>query len=330
MCKYSKRVSPSRSFCSPHLASRSLLGPSGDFGHTTLSSASHVAAAGEDATFSHGGLSHSALSHVKQWFDDANTDVFGRQSAQVLDGTSALSLQTPASHYADDPPFYLDRQFSTAESYAIAASTHTNDGPGQKRSPRTAGGVDPTFNQLPGNSVEDYRSVIDDLTIENKKLKRKLRHFEKDYHAPLDSDKLFELRVHGLTTNKKRKLERTLQDFSVTAGRIPEVIPPPLDIQHPSFPTQHGFAALKAASSFTSNPRPGVDSAYASMSTSCSTSIPHSRRAEGTKESRPAQLSRVNERECRILPRDDVSRSPAEETHHHVRKRQKAPGCSAT
>src|SRR5690349_38070 len=43
-----------------------------------------------------------------------------------------------------------------------------------------------------GNSADDYRSVIDDLTIENKKLRKRLRKYEASYNPYLDKDRLFE------------------------------------------------------------------------------------------------------------------------------------------
>ena len=66
------------------------------------------------------------------------------------------------------------------------------------------------------SSSEDYRSVIDDLTVQNKKLKRKLKKFEKLQDAHLQDDKLFEIRVHALPADKKRELEEMLRKFSMT------------------------------------------------------------------------------------------------------------------
>jgi hypothetical protein len=65
-----------------------------------------------------------------------------------------------------------------------------------------------------GSSTEDFRSVIDDLTIANKKLKQKLRKYEKLYDNHLQDEKLFEVRFHGLPDHKKRELEETLRKFA--------------------------------------------------------------------------------------------------------------------
>jgi hypothetical protein len=65
-----------------------------------------------------------------------------------------------------------------------------------------------------GSSTEDFRSVIDDLTVANKKLKQRLRKYEKLYDAHLQEEKLFEVRFHGLPDHKKKELEETLRKFA--------------------------------------------------------------------------------------------------------------------
>jgi hypothetical protein len=65
-----------------------------------------------------------------------------------------------------------------------------------------------------GSSTEDFRSVIDDLTVANKKLKQKLRKYEQVYDAHLQEEKLFEVRFHGLPDHKKKELEETLRKFA--------------------------------------------------------------------------------------------------------------------
>ncbi|RAR09100.1 frequency clock protein [Stemphylium lycopersici] len=65
-----------------------------------------------------------------------------------------------------------------------------------------------------GSSTEDFRSVIDDLTVANKRLKQKLKKYEKLYDAHLQEEKLFEVRFHGLPDHKKKELEETLRKFA--------------------------------------------------------------------------------------------------------------------
>ncbi|KAJ9633940.1 hypothetical protein H2199_009189 [Coniosporium tulheliwenetii] len=113
-----------------------------------------------------------------------------------------------------------------------------------------------------GSSTDDFRSVIDDLTIENKKLKRKLKKYEKLYDAHLQDEKLFEIRVHKLPPHKKRELEETLKKFAMGLEESPE-----------SEPAGIGFDRLAprlephlTTSSYTSTRF--ADSAYASASIS--------------------------------------------------------------
>jgi hypothetical protein len=71
---------------------------------------------------------------------------------------------------------------------------------------------------------EDLRGVIDDLTVENKRLKSLLKS-TRSRPSPATSDaqaqdRLFDVRVHGLSVDKKRELENLLLNFatSVHAG----------------------------------------------------------------------------------------------------------------
>lgn len=114
-----------------------------------------------------------------------------------------------------------------------------------------------------GSKSDDFRSVIDDLTVENKRLRRKLRNYERLHCSNLREDKLFEVRHHGLSAQKKRELEETLQSFASNLEQ-PRGKPEPtsrsglLDgdpVQQPSH--------MDSLSS-TSYSRP-ADSAYASM-----------------------------------------------------------------
>jgi hypothetical protein len=119
------------------------------------------------------------------------------------------------------------------------------------------------------NISDVSRSVIDDLTIENQKLKERLRKYEASYSPYLEEDMLFEVKIHGLPCGKKRELEETLRVFTASMdckppeGKVPS---PSQDVQ------QHAFGdTSQPATSSTSNLRP-IDSAYVSMSNSGPTS----------------------------------------------------------
>ncbi len=113
----------------------------------------------------------------------------------------------------DDPPFLLENQALPYLNYGTDTEELGNP-------PRT---FDHNFSQFAsclvqgatnGSSVDDFRSVIDDLTIQNKKLKERLRKYERSYGAHLEKDRLFEVKFHSLNPEKKRELEETLQAFA--------------------------------------------------------------------------------------------------------------------
>ena len=123
-------------------------------------------------------------------------------------------------------------------------------------------------NQGVESSSEDFRSVIDDLTIENRKLKKRLRKFERVHCGDLQNDKLFEIRVHGLPASKKRKLEKALQEFALSLGDTPDEEPSAFAQNLAKVATKKPNLHHNASSSGTSNSRTFADSAYASMSNS--------------------------------------------------------------
>ena len=188
---------------------------------------------------------------AEKWFDDTNKDASGMRDVPFLD---------------DDPPFYINRKPSSGAGSACAVRCDGSPINLSNLGPSTA----PTRSLLARmesseSNSEDFRSVIDDLTIQNNKLKRKLKKYEKLHCSHLQDEKLFEVRIHGLTAHRKRELEETLRSF---ASNIDEDSPPspliqPIGLQHlaPADPP----ALHKPSSSSTSNSKP-IDSAYASMS----------------------------------------------------------------
>ena len=111
----------------------------------------------------------------------------------------------------EEPPFYLTSQ----EPY--------HQLPHSGAPSRVFGGVQ----ALPADSEkEDLRDVIDDLTIENRKLKKRLRSHKSRTSRATGShaeDTLFEVRVHGMRAEKKRELELLLKNFatSLEKDRVP-------------------------------------------------------------------------------------------------------------
>ena len=187
-------------------------------------------------------------SNADKWFDQSNN-----------------APRDNSNSYADnDPPFFM-RHGSSSESppdgHHMQSVPQYINHDGSQSLPLRAGQM--KLGTPGGSSAEDFRGVIDDLTIENKKLKRRLKKYEKLHDAHLKNDKLFEIRVHGLAADKKRELEELLRNF---AGS--------LATQQPAsgFPSNGyegilpGLKTHQTASSQTSVHH--TDSAYASMSAS--------------------------------------------------------------
>lgn len=109
----------------------------------------------------------------------------------------------------------------------------------------------------------DYRSVIDDLTIRNKQLRKKLQCLEQEQQQA-ESEKLFEVRVHGLSSSKKFELEGLLKGFvrnldQPVTGVACSPVAEPSHLQGPSI-------IAEPSSSHTSTKF--ADSGYGSLATS--------------------------------------------------------------
>ncbi|MCJ1391661.1 hypothetical protein MMC18_004526 [Xylographa bjoerkii] len=213
--------------------------------------------------------------NARKWFDDSNRNVCSHRNVTFEDR---------------DPPFYLKYKTSSAEdvSGALRPNPLDDDTLQQPRQPLLA-----RMDSL-GSTSEDFRGVIDDLTVENQNLKQRLKAYERNYSSRLQQEKLFEVRVHGLPPSKKRKLEETLRDFvsnldepAIDQPQVPIELQPS-SLQH--FPVGKG---PKLSSSTTSNNRP-PDSGYASMSTPRNASNPRSNHLEDLKPSQPVLSNRQN------------------------------------
>ncbi|KAH0542389.1 hypothetical protein FGG08_003234 [Glutinoglossum americanum] len=143
------------------------------------------------------GSSPSGGSSAENWFNNRNSNVQNSHRAGFFD---------------NDPPYYVGRKYRCRPRLP---GYGTDVAPEE----RTIAGGNVTDGRLSVQSVngdgsEEFRSVIDDLTIENKELKRKLRRLESLYCPHLEEDKLFEVKMHGLPLNKKRELEGLLRGFA--------------------------------------------------------------------------------------------------------------------
>ncbi|ORX92625.1 frequency clock protein, partial [Clohesyomyces aquaticus] len=173
-----------------------------------------------------------------------------------FDNTNNAASQGNASYFDNEPPFFLRNSSSseTPPEDKPAGTTHLNVPAQPKMMPYRPGL--PHFG-TEGSGTEDFRSVIDDLTVANKRLKQKLRKYERLYDAHLQNDKLFEVRFHGLPDHKKKELEESLRKFAAE-----------LDSSPSTGNSQGSYAPAldhKPASSHTSR---FAESGYASMSAS--------------------------------------------------------------
>lgn len=190
-------------------------------------------------------------SDPKKWFDRSNRNppaAFDQGSMDV------------------DPPFYQKQSDSSNEDMNPARSSGY---------PFPTSLYHPTHLRPPmpahSSSADDYRSVIDDLTVENKRLKEELRRYKQFGPDPLRKDKLFEIKFHGIPNKKKRELEATLRDFASSLEGSTTSSQQRKKSKHTGR-LQGSSSDSKHASSASSNSRP-VDSAYASMSTGPTSSI---------------------------------------------------------
>ncbi|KAF5711446.1 hypothetical protein FMUND_8962 [Fusarium mundagurra] len=128
----------------------------------------------------------------------------------------------------------------------------------------------PIPNTAHSNSSDDYRGVIDDLTLEIQQLRKELKRYKQPGPALLHKDKLFEIKVYGLPQKKKRELETILRDLAADLDGSPEasssqkwkkISPQNRDYIF----SKSGVQRSHAPSSPGSSLRP-ADSAYASMS----------------------------------------------------------------
>ncbi|OJD32660.1 frequency clock protein [Diplodia corticola] len=138
--------------------------------------------------------SSGEVSDAGKWFETSNNNI-SQNSTGFVD---------------NDPPFFLrNSSSSTSPDMTNPMQMHIQ---GQSSMPHRPALM---HMRTDGSSTEEFRSVIDDLTIENKKLKKKLRKYEKMHDAHLQNEKLFEVRVHRLAPDKKRELEETLRKFAM-------------------------------------------------------------------------------------------------------------------
>ncbi|KAJ4332675.1 hypothetical protein N0V95_009606 [Ascochyta clinopodiicola] len=220
------------------------------------------------------------------WFESTNNHDQGLHNPSFVD---------------NDPPFLLHNSSSSERTPPDAHHLH---GPSVPYCP----GLMPLSTDA--SSSEDFRGVIDDLTVANKKLKQRLRKYERVYDAHLQDDKLFEVRFHGLPDHKKKELEETLRKF---AAGLEDASDHP-DISYAPGPALNKEVTSSSTSRF-------AESGYASMSASGqNSSTPSNNPSAQTTDNRRMTKSAYNRQQQSIhsylhdiprglLPNDNVAMS---------------------
>ncbi|OAQ58248.1 frequency clock protein domain-containing protein [Pochonia chlamydosporia 170] len=108
------------------------------------------------------------------------------------------------------------------------------------------------------DDADDYRQIIDDLTVEIQGLKRQLRQHRQQQVSSQQQDALFEVKVYYLSEQEKQTLDRLLQTFVVNTEDLLDT-----SCRHWEQPSAR---SPDANLSFYSNTR-RVDSTYASRPT---------------------------------------------------------------
>lgn len=214
---------------------------------------------GSSARRNSSGDSHvTGHSDPKNWFDLSN-----RNAPTAFDSTS-MDV---------DPPFFQKQSDSSNE--------EMNPPPFPLSAYRSQHLQPPMAAH--SSSADDYRSVIDDLTVENRRLKDELKRFKQYGPDLLRKDKLFEIKFHGLPKKKKRELEMTLRDFASSLEGSTTSSQQRKQSNHISR-LQGSSSNSKHESMSSSHSRP-IDSAYASMSNGASSSGQY---ASGSSIGRPS------------------------------------------
>ena len=141
------------------------------------------------------------------------------------------------------------------------------------------------------SNSEDFRGVIDDLTIQNKKLRRKLKQYERLHGSHLQKEKLFEVRIHGLAPHRKRELEEMLRSFVSSSEELHEASLFNLETFKASAPALTNHIPSSSSTSYSKGSKP-LDSAYASMSGQTGVSHNQSQGHHPQKDTQAQSLSR--------------------------------------
>ncbi|KAI9654471.1 MAG: hypothetical protein M1829_000927 [Trizodia sp. TS-e1964] len=177
----------------------------------------------------------------------------------------------------DDPPYYMPRDLACARQFPIVHTPHAF-----LLGPTVAARLAHTISaskkwgheNTSSSNSNDFREVIDDLTVENKQLRSRLRLLERTHAKHLEEDKLFEVRPHDLAIWQKRRLEDAMRNLALTFAADPDNSNPvpahqPAAVVHKTTTVPPMLKrAMNQPESATSFSARAQDSTYASMTAS--------------------------------------------------------------
>ncbi|KAH8178499.1 frequency clock protein [Sarocladium implicatum] len=137
------------------------------------------------------------------------------------------------------------------------------------------------------SSADDYRDIIDDLTMEIQKLEEELKMYKQDGPELLWEKRAFEITIHGLPEKQQRELRTTLEAFAAGLRSFPDAASPQRQCKGSKDAIQghigSGLSSKHAPSSLEAKQTP-IDSAYASISpTAISSASPIGKPSIGAK-----------------------------------------------
>ncbi|KAL8786312.1 MAG: hypothetical protein Q9195_008272 [Heterodermia aff. obscurata] len=146
---------------------------------------------------------------TEEWIEEVAKDVPMNVDSSLAQSEAAnLVLEFTTDTSPGEPPFFLNHDRLSSADGKIKPSDHFCQACQSQRDNQSPRGI---FRRGTRDSIEDYRSVIDDLTVENRLLRQKLERYERLHCSHLQHGKLFEVKIHGLPDHKKRELEQALR-----------------------------------------------------------------------------------------------------------------------
>jgi len=186
-----------------------------------------------------------------------------RDSVDPLDTRTEDSLESSswfraANHHTTGNPIKGKSSLSNSDSSIKKSPTHGH------ATVNSFAHSTATLKKLSSDGSSSYRSVIDDLTIENQRLREKIRKYNAFQRQHSKENILFEIKTHGLPPDKKEDLLERLLAYATTYDGAKRS---DLKYVEPVSPKVAG-ALCKSSAASNQPVFPPIDSAYASMSNS--------------------------------------------------------------